>query len=250
MTRLSLFALTALIGLAAVLAAGERSRREVPSSARSREAVARVSPRLIPLLESKGLRLGSPIFLRIFKQEQILELWVQSPDGRFTLFSSYPICYFSGSLGPKLKVGDRQSPEGFYRVPAAAMNPNSDYHLSFNLGYPNAFDRAHGRTGSLLMVHGDCVSVGCYAMTDPLIEEIYTLVYAALRKGQDAVQVHAFPFRMKAEILARHRGSPWYSFWENLEEGYGLFEQDRVPPVVSVRERRYHFESSVRTSGE
>lgn len=244
MTRLGLFALAALVGVtAAVLAAGERSRREVSSSARSREAVQRVSPRLRPLLEGKGLRLGSPIFIRIFKQEQELELWGQGRDGRFTLFSSYPICYFSGNLGPKLRVGDRQSPEGFYTVPAGALNPNSDYHLSFNLGYPNAFDRSHGRTGSLLMVHGDCRSVGCYAMTDPLIEEIYTLADAALRKGQPAFQVHIFPFRMEAETLARQRQSPWYDFWVNLKEGYDLFERDRIPPAVGVRDRRYRFES-------
>lgn len=239
MTRLSLFVLAALAGLAAaVLAAGE----EVPSSARSREAVARVSPRLRPLLENRGLRLGAPIFIRIFKQEAVLELWVRGRDGRFALFSSYPICYFSGELGPKLRVGDRQSPEGFYTVPASALNPNSSYHLSFNLGYPNAFDRSHGRTGSALMVHGDCVSIGCYAMTDPLIEEIYTLADAALRNGQTAFQVHIFPFRMTAETLARHRRSPWHGFWENLQEGYDLFERDHVPPRVSVRDQRYRFE--------
>jgi len=181
--------------------------------------------------------------MRIFKQEKVLELWIRGRDGRFVLFFSYPVCYFSGNLGPKLKVGDRQSPEGFYTVPASALNPYSSYHLSFNLGYPNAFDRSHGRTGSALMVHGDCVSIGCYAMTDPLIEEIYTLADAALRNGQPAFQVHVFPFRMTAETLARQRRSSWYSFWENLKQGYDLFERDRVPPAVSVRDQRYRFES-------
>jgi len=126
-------------------------------------------------------------------------------------------------------------------VPASALNPNSRFHLAFNLGYPNAFDRAHGRTGSFLMVHGNCVSVGCYAMTDPGIEEIYTLVEAALRNGQESCQVHSFPFRMTEKNLTRHRSSEWWEFWLNLQEGYDLFEKERVPPVVRVQDRRYVF---------
>lgn len=229
-------------GLAAFAVAGAAvlMAQEVPSSDRSREAVERTSKKLTPLLSRKGLRLGAPVFLRIFKEEETLEVWLQNGK-KFELFQSYPICYFSGNLGPKLKVGDRQSPEGFYSVPASALNPYSQFHLSFNLGYPNAFDRAHGRTGSLLMIHGDCVSIGCYAMTDPGIEEIYTLVEAALRNGQKSFQVHSFPFRMTKKNLARHRSSEWWDFWSNLQEGYDLFEQDQVPPVVRVQDRRYVF---------
>lgn len=227
---------------AAVFAAeaGRRNQREVPSSDRSREAVERTSKQLEPLLSRQGFRLGAPVFFRIFKEEGILEVWIQKCR-KFELFKSYPICYFSGELGPKLKEGDKQSPEGFYSVAPAALNPNSDYHLSFNLGYPNAFDRAHGRTGSFLMVHGRCVSIGCYAMTDPGIEEIYTLAEAALREGQGSFQVHSFPFRMTPENFARHQGSEWRDFWSNLKEGYDLFERDRVPPAVSMKERRYVF---------
>lgn len=231
----------AVVGTAVlVVEAGRWGPREVPSSDRSREAVERTSRKLAPLLSRKDLRLGAPVFLRIFKEEKLLEVWLQ--DGkRFELFESYPICYFSGELGPKQKEGDRQSPEGFYSVLPAALNPNSQFHLSFNLGYPNTFDRAHGRTGSFLMVHGSCVSIGCYAMTDPGIEEIYTLVEAALRNGQGAFQVHSFPFRMTPENLARHRPSEWWEFWANLQEGYDLFERDRVPPGVRVRGGRYVF---------
>ncbi|HEX6898711.1 MAG TPA: murein L,D-transpeptidase family protein [Thermoanaerobaculia bacterium] len=224
----------------AVAGAAVLMAQEVPSSDRSREAVERTSRKLAPLLSREGLQLGAPVFLRIFKEEGILEVWLQK-RGKFKLFKSYPICYFSGNLGPKLREGDGQSPEGFYSVPPAALNPNSRFHLAFNLGYPNAFDRAHDRTGSFLMVHGDCVSIGCYAMTDPGIEEIYTLVEAALRNGQESFQVHSFPFRMTKKNLARHRSSEWWDFWSNLQEGYDLFEKERVPPVVRVQDRRYVF---------
>jgi murein L,D-transpeptidase YafK len=147
-------------------------------------------------LEHKQLQLGSAIFIRIFKQSSELEVWVQNSQGLYTLFKNYPICAYSGQIGPKLKEGDMQAPEGFYTVAKHQMNPNSSYHLSFNIGYPNKYDSSHNRTGSYLMVHGDCVSIGCYAMTDKKIEEIYTLANATLNNGQKKFSVHAFPFRM------------------------------------------------------
>ena len=124
------------------------------------------------------------------------------------------------------------------------LNPSSRFHLSFDLGYPNAYDRAHGRTGSALMVHGDCVSIGCYAMTDAGIEEIYALADAALRGGQTLFRMHVFPFRLTAENLLQHRYSRWYSFWENLQEGYRLFEEHGRPPDVEVRDGEYVFTDS------
>lgn len=189
-------------------------------------------------LAGKGFSEGQPVFLRIFKQEAVLELWMR--DGKaWRLFQSYPICRFSGSLGPKLKEGDRQAPEGFYEVASGQLNPNSRHHLSFNLGFPNAFDRAHGRTGSYLMVHGGCSSIGCYAMTDPAVDDIYRLVAAALRKGQPRVDVHAFPFRMNDANLARHAQSRWIDFWRDLKAGYDRFEDDKVIPAVRLVGRRY-----------
>jgi murein L,D-transpeptidase YafK len=163
------------------------------------------TPRLNADLAPLGARVGAPVFLRVFKEEAELELWIDTPDGMH-LFQTYPICRFSGQLGPKLREGDRQAPEGVYRVTKNSLNPNSSYHLSFNLGFPNAFDRAHGRTGSFLMIHGDCRSIGCYAMTDPGIEQIYVLVEAALRAGQPRVDVHAFPFRMTDQRMQQVRG--------------------------------------------
>ena len=213
---------------------------EVPSTPRSREVVARVRPALESALQAKGLTFGAPIFIRIFKASSELEVWVEKGD-RFRLFKIYPICTYSGGPGPKLRTGDLQSPEGFYFVTAGRMNPASRFHLSFNLGYPNAYDRAQGRTGSALMVHGDCVSIGCYAMTDAGIEEIYTLAHGALRKGQPFFRVHIFPFRMTAENMELKGDSTWRLFWENLEEGYALFERTGCPPDVDVRDGRYTF---------
>lgn len=213
---------------------------EIPSSKRSTAVIARVTPKLETALNKQGLVLGSPIFIRIFKASSELEMWVQAGE-KFKFFRTYKICYFSGTPGPKTKTGDHQSPEGFYSVAAHQLNPASRFHLSFNLGYPNAYDRAHQRTGDALMVHGNCVSIGCYAMTDARIEEIYTLADAALSKGQTAFQVQAFPFRMTDGNLAKQQHSPWYSFWQNLQEGYNSFEQHHLPPKVSVKNKTYIF---------
>jgi len=182
--------------------------------------------------------IGDPVFIRIFKEESLLEVWIRSGT-EYQHLKDYFICAYSGYLGPKLQEGDRQAPEGFYRVKKHQLNPNSKFHLSFNLGFPNAYDQAHERTGSFLMVHGDCVSDGCYAMTDEKIEEIYTLVEAALQKGQEYVQVHAFPFRMTDINMALYGNSEWYDFWMNLKEGYEYFEIEKLPPHVKVENRRY-----------
>ncbi|WP_236626281.1 L,D-transpeptidase family protein [Actibacterium mucosum] len=202
------------------------------------EIRARQIPELTRAFAAQGLAFGNPVYLRIFKEEAELELWVQTGE-TFQLFRTYPICNFSGDLGPKLAEGDRQSPEGFYRVGRSALNPNSRYHLSFNLGFPNSFDRANDRTGSYLMVHGDCLSVGCYAMTDPAIEEIYVALEAALRKGQSLVDVHAFPFRMTAHRLAQAKGTKWHGFWTQLQPAYNLFEDQRRVPGITVTAGTY-----------
>jgi murein L,D-transpeptidase YafK len=188
-----------------------------------------------------GAALGSPIFIRIFKEEHELEVWTKTAQS-FELARTYEICTYSGDLGPKLREGDLQAPEGFYFVTPGQMNPNSRYHLAFNIGYPNAFDRAHGRTGGLIMVHGDCVSIGCFAMTDASIEEIYGFADASLRRGQPFFRVHVFPFRMSAANMERHEDPRWYDFWGNLKEGYDIFERDRVPPNVNVENGRYVFD--------
>jgi len=209
------------------------------------QAAARVQPALERDLAALGLQLGDPVFIRIFKEEGQLELWVRNrEDGHYKHFRTWPIVAMSGGLGPKLAEGDRQAPEGFYFVTRRQMNPKSRYHLAFNIGYPNAYDRAHKRTGSFIMVHGSRVSIGCFAMTDTKIDEIYTLCNAALSHGQPFFRVHVFPFRMSRERLDRARGQKWHDFWRNLKEGYDWFEKKRVPPDVRVEKLRYVFRDS------
>lgn len=220
---------------------GAMAQQTIPSSFRSRRVVKKQSVILKEEFGQKKLTWGSPVYLRIFKEMSTLEVWVDTGK-TFTRFKEYPICYFSGNLGPKMKEGDRQAPEGFYEVTPAQLNPKSDYHLSFNLGYPNAYDLAHSYTGSALMVHGNCVSVGCYAMTDERMEEIYTLVQTAFQYGQQVVYVHAFPFEMTEQNLANYVDRPEFHFWENLREGYALFVKNTLPPRVNVKDKKYVFE--------
>jgi murein L,D-transpeptidase YafK len=176
--------------------------------------------------------------IRIFKSESQLELWMRK-DGRFALFATYPICFWSGKLGPKEREGDRQAPEGLYTVGLDQLHVVGRHPRSLNVGFPNAFDRAFGRTGSYILVHGGCTSIGCFAMTDPLMDEIYALSEQALRGGQQRIQVQIFPFRMTEANLAPHTNSKWYGFWRNLKEAYDAFEPSRMPPAIGVCRRTY-----------
>lgn len=197
--------------------------------------------KLVQSMRAKGMTRTSPIMLRIFKEEGVLEVWKQKDNGRFDLATSYDICKWSGKLGPKFTEGDRQAPEGFYTIRPYQMNPRSSYHLAFNMGYPNAFDQAHGRTGSNLMVHGACSSAGCYSMSDEQVEQIYAFARDAFRGGQQEFQVQAFPFRMTPENMARYRDDANFGFWSMLKEGYDHFEITKVPPKVDVCGKRYVF---------
>jgi murein L,D-transpeptidase YafK len=225
--RSMLIAAIAAVGLAGCSQVVPKHMKPIPPEAKA-------------LLAQKGMREDAPIMVRIFKEENELEIWKAKDDGRFHHFKTYPICNWSGGLGPKLKTGDKQAPEGFYKISAKLMNPNSSYHLSFNLGFPNAFDKAHKRTGKYLMVHGDCKSAGCYAMTDALIEEIYAFAREAFAGGQEAFDVQALPFRMTVANMRRHQRNKNYAFWRNnLYQGYKDFEVSQLPPKVDVCERRY-----------
>jgi len=217
----------------------------IPTSSRAQTAIAKVAPVLKNELAKANLEYGAPIFLRIFKEEKELEVWLLKNKG-YKLFKTYAICtYGYEGLGPKIRQGDGQAPEGFYFVKPASLNPVSKFHLSFNLGYPNRYDRVHRRTGGALMVHGDCVSIGCYAMTDNGIEEIYALSAAALSNGQPFFRVHIFPFKMSNANMQRVKGTKWYSFWQNLKQGYDFFENNgKVPPNVMVENKRYVFSKS------
>ncbi|MFC0282879.1 L,D-transpeptidase family protein [Camelimonas abortus] len=204
-------------------------------------ADAPLSPGLVAAMRAKDMKPSAPVLLRVFKREAELEVWKQRSDGRYALLKTFPVCRWSGQLGPKRRTGDRQTPEGFYEIRPQQMNPRSAYHLSFNVGFPNAYDRAHGYTGSYLMVHGACSSMGCYAMTDAGVQEIYALLREAFRGGQRAAQFQAYPFRMTARNMALARDDPNYPFWLQLKEGYDRFEATRLPPAVQVSGRRYVF---------
>jgi murein L,D-transpeptidase YafK len=213
----------------------------IPTTGR---ALAPLSDKMLAEMQEKHMDENSPILVRIFKEEAELEVWKKNQDGEFALLKTYPICRWSGDLGPKKREGDRQAPEGFYTITRAQMNPNSNYYLAFNTGYPNAYDRAWGHTGSELMVHGDCSSRGCYAMTDEQIQEIYALARDAFFGGQREFQFEAFPFRMTALNMARHRNNPNFAFWKMLKEGYDDFEATHQEPKVAVCEKRYVFDAA------
>lgn len=225
-----------LLALALLIpvAANGGGSEDIPFSERSREAGLRQAPELRRALAAQGLEFGAPVFIRIFKQSRELQLFVGGPDG-FELFRSYPVCRVSGHPGPKRRRGDFQAPEGFYAVRPEGLNPNSDFHLSFDIGYPNARDHLAGRTGSNIMVHGGCVSRGCFAMTDGYMEQIYALVEAALQGGQGQVPVHVFPFPLTRENLHDRRFSRFAGFWAELAPGYRYFDRHRRPPVVEAR---------------
>lgn len=205
---------------------------------RDKQARTRVEPGLNARLAPHAMRVGNPVFIRIIKEEHILELWGK-PDKSETwlLIKRYPIAGMSGTLGPKQREGDYQAPEGFYEVTPAGLNPKSNYHLSFNIGYPNAYDRALGRTGSLIMVHGSNVSIGCFAITDAGIEEVYTMVAAALQHGQPSVPVQIHPFVPSIDRLAREEESEHFSFWKVMAKAWEYTERQRRPARAVVNEK-------------
>ena len=240
-----LSALIILILLLSCIDAHRLKAQNIPSSSRSEEAIERVMPALKNELDEAGLKWGQEVFIRIFKKERQLELWVkQTGSASFQLFKTYKICSIGNApLGPKLEEGDGLVPEGFYFFRPIDLNPWSDFHLSFNIGFPNKYDRDHGRTGSAIMVHGRCVSAGCFAMTNSRIEEIYALVDAAFHGGQDFIRVHVFPFRMTDSNMHRYRSHRWIDFWQNLKEGYDYFENSQNrPPNTVVTDGRYVFQ--------
>lgn len=246
---MKIMSIICLLGLGSLASCKEKpanaamsEENELPGKERAAKAAAKVRPSLERDLNAVGLKFGDPVFIRALKRERQLEMFVLNrKTAKFDLFRTYKIAGMSGHPGPKLAEGDAQVPEGFYFVTPRAMNPNSSYHLSFNIGYPNEFDRAHQRTGSAIMIHGNRVSIGCLAMTDEKIEEIYTLCDAAHHGGQDFFRVHIFPARMTPEWMEKSSGDPNESFWKNLKEGYDLFEKNHVPPDVVVSGGIYQF---------
>src|SRR3954462_7548449 len=227
-----------LAGVSLALAACQDPQQQSVTSTRH---LAPIPPATMALMSARGLSKNDPILIRAYKKESEMEVWKRGPDGKYAHLKTFPICRWSGQLGPKRKEGDRQAPEGFYTITPGLMNPNSSYYLSFDTGYPNAYDRAHGGSGAHLMVHGTCSSAGCYAMTDKQIAEIYALAREAFAGGQQAFQFQAYPFRMTAENMVKYRSDPNIGFWRQLKEGSDRFEATGEEPVVSVSAGRYVF---------
>jgi murein L,D-transpeptidase YafK len=239
LNRAILRTLLASAAVAAAIALAGCNPSDIPTNGR---AQAPLSEKTLADLTAKNMDKDSPILVRLFKEESEFEVWKKTRDGEFALLKTYPICRWSGDLGPKKKEGDRQAPEGFYNITPGQMNPASSYYLAFNTGFPNAYDRSMGYTGSELMVHGDCSSRGCYAMTDEQIQEIYALGRESFFGGQRSFQLQAFPFRMTALNMAKHRNNSNFAFWKMIKEGYDHFEATRQEPKVAVCERRYVFD--------
>jgi murein L,D-transpeptidase YafK len=206
-------------------------------------AMKELSPEMLALLDQKNMPKDSPILVRVFKEESELEVWKQDTTGQYQLLKVYPICRWSGELGPKKTEGDRQAPEGFYAITPGLMNPNSNYYLAINIGFPNAYDKANNYSGAFLMIHGDCSSRGCYAMTDEQIGEIYSLARESFLGGEKEFQIQAYPFRLTAANLARHRSNPNMPFWRMLKEGNDHFEVTHLEPKVDVCDRHYVFDA-------
>jgi len=215
---------------------------ELPDSKRATDVRENVWPKLQAELNSKSLKSGQQIYLRIFKDEHLLEVWVKAGKA-YRLFKTYEVCYFSGGLGTKTRRGDGKSPEGFYTIEPKQLNPVSNYYLAINVGYPNKLEQLKGYTGDAIMMHGHCASIGCYAMTDARIEEIYTLVYKAFEAGQQKVDLDIFPFRMDTEHMKRHATSPYRAFWKTMKPGYDLFELKHIPAVAGIKGKEYYFKS-------
>lgn len=244
-----LFRRLAAVGAVAVLGAGLSACNDQRGMSSAR-AWAPIPSDTLSLMSAKGTDAHEPVLIRTYKKESELEIWKRrKSDGKYALLKTYPMCRWSGQLGPKVREGDRQVPEGFYAIAPSQMNPNSNYYLSFNVGYPNAYDRALGRTGGMIMVHGDCSSAGCFSMTDNQIAEIYAIAREGFGGGQREIQLQSYPFRMTTENLAKHRLDPNMAFWKQLKQGSDHFEVTRLEPKVNVCGRRYVFDASAPNGG-
>ena len=213
-----------------------------PGMQRAAAAEKRVKAPLSAALKEKNLTWGDPLFIRAFKEEGILEVFLlDQKTQRFQLFRTYPIAKQSGSLGPKQWQGDSQVPEGFYVASNHSLKCDSAFHLAINIGYPNEYDQSLQRTGDYIMIHGNCVSIGCLAMTDEKIEEIYSLIHASLAQGQAYVRIHIFPFRMTEERMKLAEQDQWFTFWKMLKVGYDSFEANGLPATTRVENQTYLF---------
>ena len=243
----SLAGLALIVSASALLAGCDEAETSGGSGiAGSARASHPLSPEMVSLMEKTGVGQNSAVLIRTYKKEAEFEIWKMKPDGRYVHFKTFPMCRWSGQLGPKMREGDRQVPEGFYRITPGQMNPNSHYYLSFNVGYPNAYDRAHGASGGSVMVHGACSSAGCFSMTDAQVDQIYAIAREAFNGGQQAIQMQSYPFHMTPENIAKYRDDTNIGFWKQLKEGSDNFDVSKQDVTVGVCARHYVFNTTAR----
>jgi murein L,D-transpeptidase YafK len=204
------------------------------------KAVAAKAIELSKAFEEKGLKLGSPVFIRVYKQTSEMELWIEK-GSRYVLFKTYGICRWSGGLGPKYYEGDRQSPEGLYRITSADLIVNARWDRAMNINYPNSFDVMNGRSGSGILIHGKCGSIGCFAIQDRNVEEVYAAVREALKGGQAYIPVLSLPFRFASLAPSKQDTRQMSEFWSDLRRADLLFARDRLPPAAWICDGRYYF---------
>lgn len=189
------------------------------------------------------------MFIRVFKKEKMEEVWLKSKgEKEYKLFKTYTICSSSGELGPKRKQGDDQVPEGFYDV--SVFNPFSNYYLSLGVSYPNELDKiiGKGNLGGDIMIHGNCVTIGCIPLTDTYIKEVYILAVEAKNDGQANIPIHIFPTRLDEDGMKYlkwnyGKDNVLMDFWKNLKLGYDYFELHKAVPKVSISPKgRYVFD--------
>ncbi len=177
------------------------------------------------------------VFIRVFKHEQQLELWLKMKNQEeFKKFKTYAICASSGVLGPKRKQGDGQVPEGFYEI--AHFNPASSYHLSLKVNYPNKSDmkKAGSNPGGDIMIHGECVTIGCVPIENAPMEEVYLLCLESKNRGH-AIKTHFFPYRFNdknTEGIKKKYPPEMIEFWESLQQGFMYFEKHHKLPVINI----------------
>jgi len=226
------------------LAFGQSFKEQQLKCSRVKSAYAEKWQLIKEELKSKGMNSeGFELFIRAFKQEQQFEVWIK-PQGesQFRLFKTYSICSSSGVLGPKRMQGDGQVPEGFYHI--AVFNPYSNYHLSLGVNYPNASDKiiGKGNLGGDIMIHGNCVTIGCIPLTDEIIKEVYVLSVEAKNKGQEKIPVHIFPLKMNEKgftyLKTKYAGNATLlTFWTNIYDGYASFEKNKKMPIITVNKQ-------------
>jgi murein L,D-transpeptidase YafK len=242
-TRITRLASPLSLARAGALVAGLTALAGCQEGVQDNRSMKALSSETVALMAAKGVSVNSPMLIRAYKKEAEFEVWKMRPDGTYVYLKTFPICRWSGQLGPKRHEGDRQSPEGFYTFTPAQMNPNSNYYLSFNIGYPNAYDKAQGSTGGLVMVHGVCSSAGCFSMTDAQIAEIYALARESFAGGQRGIQMQAYPFHMNVQNMAAYRLDPNMPFWKELKKGNDHFEVTKQDVVVGVCNKHYVFDA-------